>query len=46
MAFMNAHWWEENPIESVHYQRNGELAYSCVWSLMDFTLLRKYLAVK
>lgn len=46
MAFMNAHWREEDPIESVHYQRDGELAYSHVWSMMDFTLPWKYLAIK
>ena len=46
MAFMNAHWREEDPIESVHYQRDGELAYPHVGSMMDFTLLWKYLAIK
>lgn len=46
MTFMNTHWREEDPVESVHYRRNEELAYSCVWSWMDFTLPWKYLAIK
>lgn len=43
---MNAHWREEDSIESVHYQRDGELAYSRVWSVMDFTVPWKYLTIK
>lgn len=46
MAFMNARWREEDPTESVHYQRDGELAYFHVWPMMNFTLPWKYLAIK
>lgn len=41
------HWREEDPIEFGHYQRDGELlAYSCIWSMMDFTVPWKYLVMK
>lgn len=47
MALMNPHWREEDPIEFGHYQRDGELlAYSRVWSMMDFTVPWKYLVMK
>lgn len=47
MALMNPHWWEEDPIEFGHYQRDGELlAYSHIWSMLDFTVPWKYLVMR